>query len=84
MRISINPNFWLVAYEPYIINLLKSEIYLNSQNSLKNAMTLKKQLLDGELWDDTITSDVINKVVKNQGNQVKKEAFKQVKIFDFE
>jgi hypothetical protein len=84
MRISINPNFWLVAYEPYIINLLKSEVYLNSQNSLKNAMTLKKQLLDGELWDDAITSDVINKVVENQGNQVKKEAFKQVKIFDFE
>ena len=47
-------------------------------------MTLKKQLLNGELWDDAITSDVINKVVKNQGNQVKKEAFKQVKIFDFE
>jgi hypothetical protein len=44
-------------------------------------MKLKKQSLDGELWDEAITSDVINKVVENQ---VKKEAFKQVKIFNFE
>jgi hypothetical protein len=43
----INPNFWLVAYEPDIFNLLKSEVYLNSQKSLKNAMTLKNQLLGG-------------------------------------
>ena len=84
MRIYINPNFWLVAYEPYIINLLKSEVYLNSQNSLKNAMTLKNQLLDGELWTNAIPSDVINKVVENQENKVKKEAFKQMKIFGFE
>lgn len=38
-------------------------------------MTLKKQLLDGELWGDAIPSDVITKVVENQENKVKKEAF---------
>jgi hypothetical protein len=35
-------------------------------------MTLKNRLLDGELWSNAITSDVINKLVENQENQVKK------------
>ena len=54
---------------------VKSEVYQNYPNFLKNAMTLKNQLLDGKLWSDAITSDVINKIVENQGNHVEKEAF---------
>jgi len=38
-------------------------------------MTLINQLLDGKLWSDAITSDVIDKIVENQENHVEKEAF---------
>ena len=44
MRIYINPNFLLVAYEPDIFNLLKSEVYLNSK-LLKECYDIKKPVI---------------------------------------
>ncbi len=65
---------------------------ITARQIFKQYPEIKKQLWDGELWSDggyigTIgdgtTSDVIKSYVENQGNQEEKEAYQQMKIFDF-
>ena len=65
---------------------------ITARQIFKQYPEIKKQLLGGELWSDggyigTVgdgtTYDVIKKYVENQGNQEEKEAYQQMKIFDF-
>jgi putative transposase len=65
---------------------------ITARQIFKQYPGIKKQLWGGELWSDggyigTIengtTSDVIKNYVENQGNKEEKEAYQQMKIFDF-
>jgi putative transposase len=65
---------------------------ITARQIFKQYPEIKKQLWGGELWSDggyigTVgdgtTSDVIKSYVENQGNQEEKEAYQQMKIFDF-
>ncbi len=65
---------------------------ITARQIFKQYPEIKKQLWGGELWSDggyigTVgdgtTSDVIKSYVKNQGSQEEKEAYQQMKIFDF-
>ena len=66
---------------------------ITARQIFKQYPEIKKQLWGGELWSDRgyigtvgdgITSDVIKNYIENQGNQEEKEAYKQMKILDFE
>ena len=65
---------------------------ITARQIFKEYPELKKQLRGGEFWSgggyigtigDGITSDVIKNYVQNQGDQEEKEAYQQMKIFDF-
>ena len=65
---------------------------ITARQIFKQYPEIKKQLLGGELWSDGgyigivgdgTTSDVVKNYIENQGNQEEKEAYKQMKIFDF-
>ena len=66
---------------------------ITARKIFKEYPEIKKQLWSGELWsdggyigtvEDGTTSDVIKNYVENQGNKEEKEAYKQMKILDFE
>jgi putative transposase len=72
-----------------VMQIIKS---ITARQIFKQYPGIKKQLWGGELWSDggyigTIgngtTSDVIKNYVENQGNKEEKEAYQQMKIFDF-
>lgn len=72
-----------------VMQIIKS---ITARQIFKEYPDIKKQLWGGEFWSDggyigTVgdgtTSDVIKNYVQNQGNQEEKEAYQQVKIFDF-
>jgi putative transposase len=72
-----------------VMQIIKS---ITARQILKEYPEIKKQLWGGEFWSDggyigTVgdgtTSDVIKNYVQNQGNQEEKEAYQQMKIFDF-
>ena len=65
---------------------------ITARQIFKQYPEIKKQLLGGELWSDGgyigivgdgTTSDVVKNYIENQGNQEEKEAYNQMKIFDF-
>jgi len=73
-----------------VMQIIKSII---ARKIFKEYPEIKKQLWGGELWSDgryigTVgygtTSDVIKNYVENQGNKKNKEAYKQMKVLDFE
>ena len=72
-----------------VMQIIKS---ITARQIFKEYPEIKKQLWGGEFWSDggyigTVgdgtTSDVIKNYVQNQGNQEEKEAYQQMKIFDF-
>jgi putative transposase len=72
-----------------VMQIIKS---ITARQIFKQYPEIKKQLWGGELWSDggyigTVgdgtTSEVIKNYVENQGNQEEKEAYQQMKIFDF-
>src|SRR5664280_1763029 len=65
---------------------------ITARKIFKEYPEIKKQLWGGELWSDggyigTVgdgtTSDIVTNYVQNQGNQEEKQAYKQMKIIDF-
>jgi len=65
---------------------------ITARKIFKEYPEIRKQLWGGELWSDggyigTVgdgtTSDIITNYVQNQGNQEEKQAYKQMKIIDF-
>lgn len=65
---------------------------ITARQASKQYPEIKKQLWGDELWSDGAyigtlgdgkTSNVIKYQFKNQGNQEEKEAYQQMKIFDF-
>jgi putative transposase len=73
-----------------VMQIIKS---ITARKIFKEYPEIRKQLWGGELWSDggyigTVgdgtTSDIIKNYVKNQGNKEEKEAYKQMKIIDFE
>jgi putative transposase len=73
-----------------VMQIIKS---ITARQIFKQYPEIKKQLWGGELWSDggyigTVgdgtTSDVIKSYIENQGNQEEKEAYKQMKILDFQ
>jgi putative transposase len=73
-----------------VMQIVKS---ITARQVFKEYPEIKKQLWGGEFWSDggyigTVgdgtTSDVIKNYIQNQGNQEEKEAYKQMKILDFE
>ena len=73
-----------------VMQVIKS---ITARKIFKEYPEIRKQLWGGELWSDggyigTVgdgtTSDVIKNYVENQGNEEEKEAYKQMKIIDFE
>jgi putative transposase len=72
-----------------VMQIIKS---ITARQIFKEHPEIKKQLWGGEFWSDggyigTVgdgtTSDVIKNYVQNQANQEEKEAYQQMKIFDF-
>ena len=72
-----------------VMQIIKS---ITARQIFKEYPEIKKQLWGGELWSDggyigTVgdgtTSDVIKNYIQNQGYQEEKEAYQQMKIFDF-
>ena len=72
-----------------VMQIIKS---ITARQIFKEYPEIKKQLWGGEFWSDggyigTVgdgtTSDVIKNYVQNQGNKEGKEAYQQMKIFDF-
>lgn len=72
-----------------VMQIIKS---ITARQIFKKHPEIKKQLWGGEFWSDggyigTVgdgtTSDVIKNYVQNQANQEEKEAYQQMKIFDF-
>jgi putative transposase len=66
---------------------------ITARNLFKEFPEIRKQLWGGELWSDggyigTVgdgtTSDIIKNYVQNQGNQEEKQAYKQMRIIDFQ
>ena len=78
-------------YSPLrVMQIIKS---ITSRNIFKEFPEIRKQLWGGELWSDggyigTVgdgtTSDIIKNYVQNQGNQEEKQAYKQMRIMDFQ
>jgi putative transposase len=73
-----------------VMQIIKS---ITARQIFKQYPEIKKQLWGSELWSDggyigTVgdgtTSDVIKSYIENQGNQEEKEAYKQMKIIDFQ
>ena len=73
-----------------VMQIIKS---ITSRNIFKEFPEIRKQLWGGELWSDggyigTVgdgtTSDIIKNYVQNQGNQEEKQAYKQMRIMDFQ
>ena len=73
-----------------VMQIIKS---ITARQIFKQYPEIKKQLWGSELWNDggyigTVgdgtTSDVIKSYIENQGNQEEKEAYKQMKIIDFQ
>ena len=65
---------------------------ITARKIFKEYPEIRKQLWGGELWSDggyigTVgdgtTSYIITNYVQNQGNQEEKQAYKQMKIIDF-
>ena len=65
---------------------------ITARQIFKQYPEIKKQFWGGELGSDggyigTVgdgtTSDIVKNYIENQGNQEEKEAYKQMKIFDF-
>ena len=72
-----------------VMQIIKS---ITARNIFKEFPEIRKQLWGGELWSDggyigTVgdgtTSDIIKNYVQNQGNEEEKQAFKQMRIIDF-
>jgi putative transposase len=72
-----------------VMQIIKS---ITARKIFKEYHEIRKQLWGGELWSDggyigTVgdgtTSDIITNYVQNQGNQEEKQAYKQMKIIDF-
>ena len=72
-----------------VMQIIKS---ITARKIFKEYPEIRKQLWGGELWSDggyigTVgdgtTSDIITNYVQNQGNQEEKQAYKQMKIIDF-
>jgi len=72
-----------------VMQIIKS---ITARKIFKEYPEIRKQLWGGELWSDggyigTVgdgtTSDIIKNYVQNQGNQEEKQAYKQMKIIDF-
>jgi putative transposase len=66
---------------------------ITARKIFKEYPEIRKQLWGGELWSDggyigTVgdgtTSDIITNYVQNQGSQEEKQAYKQMKIIDFQ
>jgi len=64
-----------------------------ARKTFKEFPEFKKQLCGGEMWSDggyigTVgegtTADIIKNYIQNQGNKEEKEAYKQLKIIDFQ
>ena len=73
-----------------VMQIIKS---ITARNIFKEFPEIRKQLWGGELWSDggyigTVgdgtTSDIIKNYVQNQGNQEEKQAYKQMRIIDFQ
>jgi putative transposase len=72
-----------------VMQIIKS---ITARQIFKEYPEIKKQLWGGEFWSDggyigtvgdgTI-SDVVKNYIQNQGKQEEKEAYQQMKIFDF-
>ena len=65
---------------------------ITARKIFKEYPEIRKQLWGGELWSDggyigTVgdgtTFDIITNYVQNQGNKEEKQAYKQMKIIDF-
>jgi len=73
-----------------VMQVIKS---ITARKIFKEFPEIRKQLWGGEMWSDggyigTVgegtTADVIKNYIQNQGNEKEKEAYKQLKIIDFE
>jgi putative transposase len=73
-----------------VMQIIKS---ITARNIFKEYPEIRKQLWGGELWSDggyigTVgdgtTSDVIKNYVENQGTKEEKDAYKQMRIIDFQ
>ena len=73
-----------------VMQIIKS---ITARKIFKEYPEIRKQLWGGEFWSDggyigTVgdgtTSDIIKNYVQNQGNEEEKQAYKQMKIIDFE
>jgi putative transposase len=72
-----------------VIQIIKS---ITARKIFKEYPEIRKQLWGGELWNDggyigTVgdgaTFDITKNYVQNQGNQEENQAYKQMKIIDF-
>jgi putative transposase len=73
-----------------VMQIIKS---ITARKIFKEYPEIRKQLWGGELWSDggyigTVgdgtTSDVIKNYVENQGTKEEKDAYKQMRIIDFQ
>jgi putative transposase len=73
-----------------VMQIIKS---ITARKIFKEYPEIRKQLWGGELWSDggyigTVgdgtTSDVIKNYVENQGTKEEKDAYKQMKLIDFQ
>ena len=73
-----------------VMQVIKS---ITARKIFKEFPEIKKQLWGGEVWSDggyigtvgeETTADVIKNYIQYQGNKEEKEAYKQLKIIEFE
>ena len=73
---SIKPNFWLVAYEPDIFNLLKSEVYQNYLTFKRayDKVSVSKLGVDQSEENYRITKDMYNNQTETATDLIDSEA----------